>query len=356
MSISLKDNNPDFLLNNRHFELILPKKIIFGAGSVERVGNEVKKLGAESTLIVTSRGMRKRDAVNKVIESLENEGINSKVFYEVEPEPSIENVYECTEFAEGCDLILGMGGGSVIDVAKKSAADLDLRKVMIPTTAGTGSEVTHESVLKVDGKKRAFVDEKLTPDIAIVDPELMKTMPQKLVASSGIDALAHAIECYDSKRSNLLVKTLAFEAYGIIKDNLRKAVEGDEKAIENMAFGSLVAGMAFGNSGTALAHALSYPLSNEGIPHGEAVAMVLPYALEFNGFDAGVIKEIKGILRDLKLGREVKGNIEEMARIVMEDKKHLSNNPREATYEDIVNIYEKVRKGVMKKDERRKSF
>jgi succinate semialdehyde reductase len=260
----------------------------------------------------------------------------------VNPEPPIENVYECMEFAEGSDLIIGMGGGSVIDVAKKAAADLDLRKVMIPTTAGTGSEVTHEAVLKVDRKKRAFVDEKLTPDIAIVDPDLMKTMPQKLIASSGIDALAHAIECYDSKRSNLLVKILAFEAYGIIKDNLRKAVDGEEKAIENMTLGSLMAGMAFGNSGTALAHALSYPLSNEGVPHGEAVAMVLPFALEFNGFDAKVIKEVKGIIRDLKLGREVKGDIDKMARIVMEDKKHLSNNPREVTFEDVVNIYRKM--------------
>ena len=333
-------------MNNMQFELLLPNKIIFGVGSVEIVGNEVKNLGCESALIVTSKGMKKRDALRYVTNSLNSQGINSKIFYEVDPEPPIENVYECMEFAEECDLIIGMGGGSVIDVAKKSAADLDLRKVMIPTTAGTGSEVTHEAVLKVEGKKRAFVDEKLTPDIAIVDPELMKTMPPKLVASSGIDALAHAIECYDSKRSNLLVKTLAFEAYGIIKDNLREAVEGDEKAIENMALGSLIAGVAFGNSGTALAHALSYPLSNEGIPHGEAVAMVLPYALEFNDFDAGVIKEVKGILRNLKFGKEVKGVIEEMARIVMEDKKHLSNNPREVTYEDVVNIYEKIKEGV----------
>lgn len=329
-------------LNNGHFELILPKKIIFGNGSVERVGNEVKNLSSEHALVVTSRGMKKRDALRYVTNSLNSQGINSKIFYEVDPEPSIENVYECMEFAEECDLIIGMGGGSVIDVAKKSAADLDLRKVMIPTTAGTGSEVTHEAVLKVEGKKRAFVDEKITPNIAIVDAELMKTMPQKRVASSGIDALAHAIECYDSKRSNLLVKTLAFEAYGIIKDNLREAVEGDEKAIENMALGSLIAGMAFGNSGTALAHALSYPLSNEGIPHGEAVAMVLPYALEFNGFDPNVIKEVKGILKDLKLDREVKGDINEMAKVVMEDKKHLSNNPREVTFEDVVNIYKKI--------------
>ena len=330
-------------LKNEQFELILPNKIIFGVGSVERIGSEAKKFSSESVLIVTTRGMRKRDALKQVIDSLNNQGINSKIFYEVNPEPPLENVYECMEFAEGCDLIIGMGGGSVIDVAKKAAADSNLRKVMIPTTAGTGSEVTHESVLKVEDKKRAFVDEKLAPDIAIVDPELMKTMSPKLIASSGIDALAHAIECYDSKRSNTLVKTLAFEAYGIIKDNLRKAVDGDEKAIEKMALGSLIAGMAFGNSGTALAHALSYPLSNEGIPHGEAVAMVLPYALEFNGFDAEVINEVKEIIRALKLGREVKGDIEEMARTVMEDKKHLSNNPREVTYEDVVLIYEKIK-------------
>ena len=329
-------------LKNEQIELILPKKIIFGAGSVERVGSETKKLGSESALIVTSRGMGKREAIKPVIDSLNRQEIYSKVFYEVDPEPAIESVDKCMKFAEGCDLIIGMGGGSVIDVAKRATIDLGLQKIMIPTTAGTGSEVTHESVLKVEGKKRAFVDEKLTPDIAIVDPNLMKTMPPRLVASSGIDALAHAIECYDSKRSNILVKTLAFEAYEIIKDNLRKAVDGDEKAIENMALGSLMAGMAFGNSGTALAHALSYPFSNEGIPHSEAVAMVLPYALEFNGFDAEVINEVKEILRALKLGREVKGDIEEMARVVMEDKKHLSNNPRDVTYEDIVLIYEKI--------------
>lgn len=330
-------------INTGQFELLLPKKILFGTGCIETVGNEAKKLGGESALIVTSRGMRKREAINNVIESLNHQKIHSKIFYEVDPEPPIENVYKCVDLAEGVDVIIGVGGGSVMDVAKKAAADLGLRKVMVPTTAGTGSEVTHEAVLKVDGKKRAFVDEKLIPDSAIVDPNLMKTMPQRLVASSGIDALAHAIECYDSRRSNLLVKTLAFEAYGIIKDNLRKAVGGDEKAMENMALGSLMAGMAFGNSGTALAHALSYPLSNEGIPHGEAVAVVLPYALEFNGFDIEVINEVKEIIKALKLSGKVKGYIEEMARIVMEDKKHLSNNPREVTYEDVVHIYEKIK-------------
>jgi len=333
-----------------NFNFILPQKIIFGENSTKRIGEEVKRLGARRILIATSRGMLQRGSLKGVTDSLQEHKLSFEVFSKVDPEPPIEDVYDCIAFAKKTesDLLIGLGGGSVMDIAKKVAVDLVLPKIMIPTTAGTGSEVTHESVLKVDGKKKAFVDEKIIPDIAIVDPNLMKTMPPRLVASSGIDALAHAIECYDSKKSNLLVKTLAFEAYKIIKDNLREAVENDKKAIENMALGSLMAGISFGNSGTALAHALSYPLSNEGIPHGEAVAMVLPYALEFNEFDARVINEIKEIIRNLKLGREIKGDIEGMAKTVMEDKKHLSNNPRKVTFENVMSIYKKVVEGVKK--------
>ena len=209
--------------------------------------------------------------------------------------------------------------------------------------SGSGSEVTHEAVLKVEGKKKAFVDKKMTPDIAIVDPELSQTMPPRLAACSGVDALAHAIECYDSKKANQLVKALALEAYRIIKDNLQRAVAGDKEARANMALGAMTAGLAFGNSGTALGHALSYPLTNEGIPHGEAVAMVLPYVLEFNGFDSDVTTEVKQIIKDVNLGADFKQDINDMAKIVMEDTRHLENNPRQVTYEDVVNIFRKIK-------------
>jgi len=230
--------------NSQNFELLLPGEIIFGLGSVERTGEEAKKLGSESALIVTSRGMTKRDALKYVIDSLNNQRINTEVFCGIDPKPPIENVHRCMEPAKGCDIVIGLGGGSVMDVAKKAAANLNLPKIMMPTTAGTGSEVTHEAVFKVEGRKRAFVDERLTPDVAIIDPNFMKMMPPRLRASSGIDALAHATECYDSKKSNTLVKALALEAYQVIRDNLREAVEGKEEAVENMAWGSLVAGMA----------------------------------------------------------------------------------------------------------------
>lgn len=230
-----------------------------------------------------------------------------------------------------------------MDVAKKAAADLSLPKIMVPTTAGTGSEVTHESVLKVDGKKMAFVEAGLTADVAIVDPDLCQTMSKRLTASSGMDALAHAVECSESKKSNPVAKTLALEAYNLVKDNLMQAVKGDTQAMVNLSLGSMMAGMAFGNSGTTLGHALSYPLSNRGTPHGEAVAMVLPYAFEFNGSDPDFAKKLRKFVRTIELRWDPRWDTEEMAAEVMEDKRHLRNNPVEVTFKDVLGIFEKMK-------------
>jgi alcohol dehydrogenase class IV len=328
------------------FTFILPEKIIFGEGSISQIGEEANRLGARKALVVTSQGMLKREAMAQVTKSLRKHQMSSEVFSQVEPEPPMDNVHACATFAEeiDCDLLIGLGGGSVMDVAKKVAANLRLPRIMATTTAGTGSEVTHESVLKVDGRKKAFVDEGLVPDVAIIDPNLCRTMPPRLAASSGMDALAHAIECYDSKRANTLIKAVAFQAYTIIKDNLEKAIQGNQQARVNMALGSSLAGIAFGNSGTTLGHALSYSLSNEGIPHGEAVAMMLPYALECNRFDKDITSWVKRIASEFGFHPRFRGDPEEMARVVMEDTKHLSNNPVAVTLEDIVDIFQRARK------------
>jgi len=328
-----------------NFNFILPQRIIFGAGSIKKIGEESVRLGGRKVLIVTSKGMLKREPLKQVANRLREHHLSFEVFFRVSPEPPMENVQDCTAFAKetGCDLLIGLGGGSAMDVAKKVASDMGLPRIMVPTTAGTGSEVTHESVFKVDGKKKALVDESLVPDVAIVDPDLTRTVPPRLAASSGIDALAHAIECYTSKKSNPPVKALALEAYTIIKGNLRKAMKGDKEARINMALGSLLAGMAFGNSGTALAHALSYPLSNRGISHGESVALVLPYALEFNDFDKDVIDEVKCVIRETGLSARFEGDVAEMAAIVMTDERHLANNPREVTLDDVLRIFERMK-------------
>jgi len=327
------------------FSFILPQKVIFGSGSIELTGEEAKRLGGRTVLIVTSPGMVHRPHLKQTADSLKKHKLRYDVFSEVTPEPPIEDAHRCVAFAreKGLDLLVGLGGGSVMDVAKKAAADLSLPKIMVPTTAGTGSEVTHESVLKVDGKKKAFVEAGLTADVAIVDPDLCQTMSKRLTASSGMDALAHAVECSESKKSNPVAKTLALEAYNLVKDNLMQAVKGDTQAMINLSLGSLVAGMAFGNSGTTLGHALSYPLSNRGIPHGEAVAMVLPYALEFNGSDPAFARKLRRFVRTIELRWNPRWDAHEMAAEVMEDKRHLGNNPVEVTFADVLDIFEKMK-------------
>jgi len=327
------------------FNFLLPQKVIFGAGSAVLIGEEAKRLGGRKILIVTSPGMLHRPHLKQTADSLKKHKLRFDVFSDVTPEPPIDDVYRCVAVVrkKGLDLLVGLGGGSVMDVAKKAAADLSLPKIMVPTTAGTGSEVTHESVLKVDGKKRAFVEACLTADVAIVDPDLCRTMSKRLTASSGMDALAHAVECSESKKSNPIAKTLALEAYNLVKDNLMQAVKGDTQAMVNLSLGSLIAGMAFGNSGTTLGHALSYPLSNRGIPHGEAVAMVLPYALEFNGSDPAFAKKLRRFVRTIELQWNPRWDAHEMAAEVMEDKRHLGNNPVEVTFADILGIFEKMK-------------
>jgi len=326
------------------FEFCLPDKIIFGSGSTVQVGSEAKRLGGQRVLIVTSRGMTQRQVLVQAMDSLQKQGLVCDVFSAVEPEPSLENAVDCAALAcnRDCDVILGVGGGSVMDVAKKAAVEAGLPRVMMPTTAGSGSEVTHESVLKVKGKKQAFVDTGLTPDVAIIDPDASSTMPPYLTACCGADALAHAIECYESRNSNPLVRALALRAYELLRDNLAAAIENLPEARVNMALGSLMAGMAFGNSGTALGHALSYALSNRGVPHGQAVAMSLPGVLEFNGTDPAFAVTLKQILSLTGSRWNPDWDIAEMTAEVMADHRHLANNPREVTADDVRYMFEQI--------------
>ena len=326
------------------FKFILPRKISFGNGSINGIGQEAERLGGKRALIVTSRGMLKRKPLRQVADSLREHNLSFETFSNVEPESPIENLHSCIALAKetGSDLLIGLGGGSVLDVAKKSAADLGVPMIMVPTTAGSGSEVTPYSVLVVNNRKEIFVNENLVPDVAIVDPSLTKTMPPRLTAATGMDALGHAIESYQSRAGNPITKALAWEAYNLIKDNLRKAVDNDLEARDNMSLASLMAGLTISHAGVCLGHALSYPLADEGIPHGEAVAITLPYGLEFNSFDPEVVAEVKRLLHDLAISVTFKGDIYQMAGRAMEFTRSLSHNPREVSLEDVVNIYRQM--------------
>lgn len=326
------------------FSLILPRKIVFGRGSVDSIGEEARALGASRALVITSPGMPGRASLGRLTAAVEKAGLAAEVEARVTPEPEMELVEACAKAARkvGADLVIGVGGGSVMDVAKKTALELSLPKVMVPTTAGTGSEVTHESVLKVDGKKKAFVDAALTPDVAIVDPDMGQTMPRALVAGSGMDALAHAVECHEARRSNPVSRALSLEAYNLIRENLRPAVGGSAEAMGNMSLGSLTSGMAFGNAGTTLGHALSYPLSNRGVPHGQAIAIVLPHALEFNRADPDLIEQVQVLAAVVSPRWDHAWDIREMVAEVMTDDRHLSNNPIEVTEADVLRIFQRI--------------
>jgi alcohol dehydrogenase class IV len=343
----LKIDTSDYFFpgNAGSFDFQLPTKIVFGEATVRRLGDEVKRLCGSKVLIVTSSSMPERQAVRDILADLDRAAITANIYSSAMPEPSVEDVATCLKFANkiGPDLVIGLGGGSAMDVAKKIAVEIGVPKIMIPTTAGSGSEVTHNAVLKVGGRKKSFNDIKLAADVAIVDPDLLTTMSASGMVSSAMDAMAHAVESYGARKGNSMVRALALEAYLLSRDNISRALEGDTEGKRNIAMGSLMAGMALITTGTTLGHALAYPLSDRGVSHGLSLAIVLPYLLEINRFDAGYADELKSFRQKYCVIPEIDWNIKEMAAEVAADERHLSNNAREVTLQQITDIYTRIR-------------
>jgi len=326
------------------FEFRLPTRIIFGEGTVRRLSGEIKGLGGSSALIVTSEGMPQRPLMKEVISDLEQEGINVRVFSSIPPEPRVEDADRCLEFARQVkpDIVAGIGGGSAMDVAKKTALELGIPKIMIPTTAGSGSEVTFNSVLLVQGLKKSFSDPGLAADAAIVDPDLLKTMPAAIMVCSAMDAMSHAVESYGARKGNEITRSLALKAYLLSRDNIRQALSGQADGRRNIALGSLMAGMALTGTGTTLGHALAYPLSNRGMTHGQSLAAVLPYLLKINRFDSDHAIELRNLRRTHCNLPRIAWDIPAMAAEVAADERHLANNPKEVTLQEIINIYTSI--------------
>lgn len=327
------------------FDFRLPTKIIFGEGTLGRLGSEIKQLHGSRALIVTSAGMPGRQPMKVIISCLDQAGINYKVFSSITPDPSMDDVNGCLEFINKIkpDFIVGLGGGSAMDVAKKLAMEIAVPKIMIPTTAGSGSEVTQNSVIKVDGRKKTFSDLKLAADAAIIDPDLLITLPAAPMVCSALDAMAHAVESFGARKGNSLARALALEAYLLVKNNIRLALSGEAEGRRNIAAASLLAGIALTTTGTTLGHALSYPLSNQGMPHGQALALVLPYLLEINRFDAGYAGELRAFRRRYCHIPQTTWDIPQMSGEVIADKRHLANNPREITLQEIADVYSAIR-------------
>lgn len=379
----------------RLLQFQMSHKLIMGNGAVKELPALVRRLACKNPLIVTDRGIVNA-GIDKVIKRiLEDVGIRFLSFEDVEPDPKIEIVYECLKKAsEGqSDLIIGLGGGSSLDVAKVTAilmrnkGNLDdyigignipspgLPSVMIPTTSGTGSEVTPIAILSdvKEQLKKGIVSEFLYPSYALIDPELTLGLPPYITAYTGIDALTHAIEAYTNRFAQPFVDTFALEAIRLIGANLRTAVnEGQNKqARYNMALGSLYGGMCLGSVNTAAVHALAYPLGGMfNVPHGVANSLLLPYVMHVNlesnylkfakiagalGQNTEGLSEYDAAFRSIeavtRLSRDIgiiskmreldipESAIDAMAEGAMKVTRLMNNNPRLLTIEDVREIY-----------------
>ena len=302
-----------------------PSEIIIGKNSVQKYDLN------ENSLLITSSGAKKRDWLTylKIEPKL--------IFDDVESNPSIDTVEKILEMYqnEKISSIIGLGGGSVLDVTKFVAYKLNKFKILIPTNFGSGSEVTRISVLKVNGEKKSFHDDRLIADVAIIDSNFIKNTPDKIKNYASIDACAQCTEAYDSKLSNSYTKFFGNQAFdylenGILKDN-----------DESLVIGSLFSGLSFGNASTTLGHALSYVYSNEGYAHGHALGYTTTVAHEFN--KSIFYERFKKIIEKMKIPEiKLKGDLNQAADLIMTDSKHIDNNPTKITKNIILKLLEKI--------------
>ncbi|GFN22681.1 iron-containing alcohol dehydrogenase [Thermanaeromonas sp. C210] len=285
----------------------LPTELIFGAGSLKALPAKLRELGKEPIFVVTDRGVKAAGILERVLRILEEEQFKVSVYDAIEGEPTTDLVEGVTEEVRqsGAQLVLGVGGGSALDTAKAVAAmatnggkifdyagigkikNEPLPIVAIPTTAGTGSEATMWAVVtdREARVKTGIGSYKLMPVFAVLDPELTITMPPRVTAASGLDALCHAIESYVCTATQPISEALALQAIKLIARSLRKAVANgrDLKARADMLYASTIAALAFNVTRLGIAHALASPLgAHFGVPHGIANAILLPHVMEYN--------------------------------------------------------------------------
>lgn len=281
------------------------QRLVHGRGILAELPAEADRLRGGRILVVTDPGLVKAGIADRVTGLLAGRSV--EVFAEVEPDPSIETVVACAELVrrQGHDLVIGLGGGSALDVAKCASAlarnegevsrylGIDkverpgVPKILVPTTSGTGSEVTNVAVLslKKDRTKKGIVSRHLLADTAILDPELTLGLPPAVTASTGMDALTHAIEAYVSRFAQPLTDDFALKAIRMISSSLRTAVFNgkDIEARETMLTASLYAGLAFGSAATGMVHGLAMPLGGQfNVPHGVANSVLLPHVMRWN--------------------------------------------------------------------------
>ena len=378
---------PRFMLNETSYH---------GKGAIANIVPEIKARGFKKVLVCTDESLVRFGVSKKVTDLLDEGGVNYQLFTEIKPNPTIENVLAGVKAAKEfqADALVAIGGGSSMDTAKAIGIIItnpefeDVRSlegvaptkhpclpiIAVPTTAGTAAEVTINYVITDVQKKRKFVcvDVHDMPIVAVVDPDMMASMPKSLKAFTGMDALTHAIEGYTTRGAWEMSDMFHIKAIELIAKNLRDSVAGLEKGGENMALAQYIAGMGFSNVGLGIDHAMAHTLSAYyDVPHGKACAMLLPISMEFNrDFTGEKYREIarvfgvKGVdemsqeeYRDAAIAavkqlsvdvgiptkcEEIKeSDLDALAKDALADACY-PGNPREATHAQVVEMFRKL--------------
>lgn len=370
-------------------------RIIMGAGCLPQIIGEVKRLESGKVFIVTDPGLVEAGVAGRLERILGDGGIAFELFDQVTSDPNLDVAHAAAEAlrASGAPVVIGLGGGSAIDIAKIAALMVDnngtlndyfgidlipkpgRRTLIVPTTAGTGSEVTPIVILsdEVERLKKGVVSPYLFPAVALLDPELTLGLPPAVTAATGMDALIHAVEAFTSKNAYPMTDMLAREAMVLISDNIRTAFANgqDLDARSRMLEGSLLAGMAFANAGVTAVHAFAYPIGAEfHIPHGVANSIMLAPVMAFNMLGnltkfaemaellgeettdmstremaLAAVEALRTLSADLRIPDHLsqfgvkEADIPMLAQGVMKVTRLLANNPRQMTQEDAERIY-----------------
>ena len=384
-----------------NFTITQPTCIRFGCGAIADLGLFVKKLGGSKVFLVADPGLEAAGLLIQITKPLSDASIPFTMFTNIDPEPGLQLADQGTNLARqfGADCVIGVGGGSAMDVAKAISILLTnggvaedylglgkikqagVPKIMIPTTAGTGAEVSFTAVFinEKTKSKGGMNGDPLYPEVAILDPELTVSLPPQVTATTGIDAFTHALEAFVSTQAHSVSSMYAREAMRLISVNLPKAYAhgGNLEARTNMLLGSLLAGKALATAGVGLVHAMAYPLGGMfGIPHGLANAVLLPYVLQYNligapekyaevatilgcdtkglslkeaarctveaVFELNMEIGIPATLADLNIPAD---QIPEMARIALTVTRPVENNPRKPTLDEVINVYQVAMNG-----------
>ena len=389
----MAERNKEIIMeSNQSLSIHFPGKLVFGKGSLNNLADEIFQLPSSKVLIVTIDPLLSK--IEALIEKLKSNNISITIDTSIVQEPSFEDFEKLMEKISPIDpdVVIGIGGGSVLDIAKLVAAQLNntqtlneivgigllkgrtKKLICVPATSGTGSEASPNAILvdNADNQKKGIISPFLVPDIIYVDPLLTISVPPSITAATGLDALTHCLEAYTNKFAHPYIDMFAYEGMRLIAANLVQAVKNgeDEEARTNVAMGSLLGGFCLGPVNTAGVHALSYPLGSMfHLAHGLSNALLLPHVMEFNlsaapkrYADVAVavgcnrehndietakkgIEKIKAIMIDcnfpLKLSDVgvTEESLLQMAKAAMKIQRLLKNNPRLITEEDAIEIY-----------------